>query len=65
MATFYSVIELENGLTIVPLAPGESAQAAAARRRGLVVDPGPYRTYLDAYEALLHLTEEGTEEEYD
>lgn len=62
---YYSVIELEKGLTIVPLNPGESAEAAAAKRRGLLVDPGPYRSYLDAYEALLHLTDEGGEEEYD
>ncbi|NUQ63084.1 MAG: hypothetical protein HUU20_11460 [Pirellulales bacterium] len=59
----YAVIEVKKGLTIVPLAPGESAESAASKRHGLVADPGPYRSYLDAYEALLHLSSEDSEEE--
>jgi hypothetical protein len=53
----FVIIEVENGLTIVELAPGESPAETAVRHGGLLVDTGPYRSYEDANEALMALPE--------
>lgn len=57
----FAIIELEDGLTVVALEPGQEPEDAAASRGGVLVDPGPYVTYEDACDALAEL--EGEEQE--
>lgn len=54
----FCIIETENGRTIVELPPGTTATEAAQAQGGFVVDPGPYASYEEAYEALLGLEQE-------
>jgi hypothetical protein len=58
----YTIIETDGGLTVAELEPGASPEEAATRENGTVVDPGPYRTYDDAYDAILALQREEEEE---
>ena len=51
----YSIIETEDGLAVVDRPASESAEECAVRHGGIVVDPGPYKTSEDAYDALLAL----------
>ncbi|HID74401.1 MAG TPA: hypothetical protein EYP56_00195 [Planctomycetaceae bacterium] len=51
----FAIIETEAGLTVAETGPDGRAEEAAARHGGIVVDPGPYKSYEDAYEALLAL----------
>lgn len=60
--TKFIVIELEDGLTVVELLPGQTAEDAAAAAGGILVDPGPYATFEEADDALLELQEEAEEE---
>ena len=61
---FYEVIETDGGLMVAELEPGTPPEEAAERQEGIVVDPGPYPTFEDAYDAMLVL--QGYEEdEYD
>jgi hypothetical protein len=48
----FSIIETEGGLTIAELEPGTGPDEAAVRHGGVVVDPGPYKSYEDAYDAM-------------
>ena len=59
----YAIIETDAGLTIVELPPGATPEDVAATRAGVVIDPGPYREYDDAYDALL-ATGDDEEDEY-
>lgn len=63
----YEVIETEEGLTVAEITPGITPEEAASRRRGLLIDPGPYDNYEDAYDALLamKLDEEEEDKELD
>lgn len=58
----FAIIEIEDGLTIVELEPGQNPQDVAVRRSGTLVDPGPYPTYEDALDALTELEGEDEEE---
>jgi hypothetical protein len=60
--TCYAIIEAENGLLVANYADIETAEDAAKRLNGFVVDPGPYRSYDDAYDALLALQRQDEEE---
>ncbi|MGN6544375.1 MAG: hypothetical protein ACTHK7_04960 [Aureliella sp.] len=59
----FAVIEVDDGLTIVEVLPGQTPEEAAASQRGTLVDPGPYRSYEDANDALVALQTEDEEEE--
>ena len=48
----FAVIEVEDGLTIIEVASGQSPEDAAAAEGGVLVDAGPYDSYDDAMEAL-------------
>jgi len=61
----YEIIETEAGLTVVELAPETPPEETASRYAGVVVDPGPYKTYDEACDALLALRDEEEEEEVD
>lgn len=62
MAT-YAIIELEDGLTIATVEPGQTPEAAAEGQGGVLVDPGPFDSYEDAYDAMLNLEGEDEEQE--
>jgi hypothetical protein len=57
----FAIIEIEDGLTIVELEPGQDPEDVAAREGGTLVDPGPYPTYEDALDALADLEAEDEE----
>jgi len=59
----YAIIETESGLTVVPILPGRTPDEMATQLRGVVVDPGPYPTYEEAYDALLAIRAEEESEE--
>jgi hypothetical protein len=59
----YAIIETDLGLTVTEMKPGESPEQAAEREAGLLVDPGPYKDYDDACDAMLAIKEEEEEED--
>ena len=62
----YELIETNEGLTVIEIPTGATAEEAARQQAGLVVDPGPFTSYEDAYEALMALKlDEDEEEELD
>lgn len=63
MARNYAVIETDSGLTVTELSPDMTPQQAAERKGGLLVDPGPYKSYDDAYDAILALQNEEEDDE--
>ncbi|MCC6123458.1 MAG: hypothetical protein IT426_00700 [Pirellulales bacterium] len=58
----YELIETYEGLTVAEIIPGLAPEEAASRRQGLLIDPGPYDTYEDAYDALMALKLDEEEE---
>jgi len=51
----YAIVELDDGLTVTTVQPGQSPEDAAAASCGVLVDSGPYATYEDACDALAEL----------
>ena len=58
----FAIIELDDGLTIVELEPGQDPEDAAAKQGGVLVSPGPYPSYEEALDALADFEAEGEEE---
>lgn len=54
----FAIVELEDGLTVATVHPGQSPEDAAVASHGILVDPGPYETYEEACEALGELESE-------
>ncbi len=63
MITF-AIVEVDDGLTVATVQPGQSPEDAAAASRGVLVGPGPYATYEDAFDSLTEL-ENANEDERD
>jgi len=61
----YELIETDEGMTVIEITPGMTPEDAARQYDGLVVDPGPYTSYEDAYEALMALKLDPDDEEID
>jgi hypothetical protein len=59
----YQIIETDEGLAVAESQPGVTPDEVAAARGGILIDPGPYRTFDDAYDAMQALQEEEEEEE--
>jgi hypothetical protein len=59
----YKIIETDEGLAVAEMHPGVSPDEVAAARGGMLVDPGPYRTFEDAYDALVALQTDEEEDE--
>jgi hypothetical protein len=59
---YFAIIEVDDGLTIVELEPGQNAEEAAVSHAGVLVDPGPYPSYEEASDALIAL-ETGEDED--
>ena len=53
--SFYEIIEIDAGLTVADLTPGLTPEEVAEKQGGILVDPGPYPDYDDAFEALMAL----------
>jgi hypothetical protein len=51
----FAIIEVDDGLTIVELSPGQSPEGVAASQGGVLIDPGPYSSYDEAQDALIAL----------
>ena len=49
---YFAIIEVDDGFEIVEVLPGQLAEDAAASEGGVLVDPGPYRSYDEATDAL-------------
>ena len=60
--TVYEIVETDSGLTIAEMEDYMTPEDAALKLGGLVVDPGPFPTYGEAYDALLSLEDEEHEE---
>ena len=53
----FLILETDDGLTVVDRRDDETAEDAALRHGGVVIDPGPFDTLDDAQDALLLLGE--------
>ena len=49
---YFVIAEVDDGLTIVSFNEGESAEDAAVKQGGVLVDSGPYSSYEEAADAL-------------
>jgi len=58
----YEIIETEEGLTVAEVQPGIMPEEVATLQGGILIDPGPYKSFEDAYDAILALQEEEDEE---
>ena len=58
MAPSYAVIETDAGLRVVELQSAGRPEVAAEKHGGVVVDPGPYKSFDDAYDAMLALQDD-------
>jgi hypothetical protein len=58
----FVVVETEDGLMVAEVDGGSSPEAEAERLGGVLVDPTPYATYEDAYDALLIIDAESRED---
>ena len=57
----FAIVEIEDGLTVVEMQPGQTAEDAAAQQQARLVDAGPFATYEDACDALAELEEDEEE----
>lgn len=63
MEPLYMVIETDDGLTVVPHDPSHDPAETAAECGGVLTDGELYKTYDDAYDALLAMQAEADDEE--
>jgi hypothetical protein len=54
----YAIIETDAGLTVTEVPSDTTPEKAATTSGGVLVDPGPYKSFDDAYDALLALSRE-------
>jgi hypothetical protein len=59
----YQIIETDDGLAVAETRPGVTPEEVAAAQGAVLIDPGPYRTLEDAYDAILALQQEEAEED--
>ena len=57
----FAIVESENGMSVMRLEPGISAAEAAARQQAVVIDPGPFKSFEDAQDALTDLMDPDVE----
>jgi hypothetical protein len=58
----FAIIETEEGLTLTQVPPHGSPEEAAALVGARLVDPGPYPSYEEAYDALMAIPNQVTDE---
>jgi hypothetical protein len=54
----YAIIETDDGLTVAQVPQHSSPEETAATHGALLVDPGPFYRYEDAYDAMVLIPEE-------
>ncbi len=54
----YEIIEMDEGLAVAEIPAGATAEEVALARGGIMIDPGPYTSFDEAYDALLALQAE-------
>ena len=59
----YAIIETEDGLAVTQLPPTKLVEDLAAENGAVIVDPGPYASFDDAYDAMIAIEEEESEED--
>lgn len=52
---YFAIVETDNGLVVVQYPPGADLEEIARDNSGTLVDPGPFASYEDAYDAILGL----------
>jgi hypothetical protein len=58
----YEIIETDEGLAVAEMSPRVTPDEEAAARGGVLIDPGPYRTFDDACDAMVALQAEEEDE---
>lgn len=58
----YCIIETDDGYAIVERGTEQDPVIVAEAHDGILVDPGPYSSYDDAFDALINLQEDLTDE---
>jgi hypothetical protein len=53
--TTFAIIETDEGMRVVELSPGQSAEDAAIVHGGNLIDSGPYVSYEEAYDAMFDM----------
>jgi len=51
----YAIIETDDGLTVAEVPQDSSPEETAAVHGGLLVDPGPFDSYENAYDAMMRI----------
>lgn len=59
----FAIIEVDDGLEVAEFEPGTMPDDVAAKHGGTLIDPGPYKSYEDAYDALVAIQSEEEEED--
>jgi hypothetical protein len=54
----YQIIETDEGLAAVETPTDATPEEVAVTHGGILIDPGPYKTFDEAYDAILALQEE-------
>lgn len=57
----FAIIETDAGLAVTQVETASQIEEAAIRQGGMIVDPGPYLTFEDAYDSMLELQREEAE----
>lgn len=57
----FIIIEMDDGLTIATVLPGQTPEEVAAQQHGVLIDSGLYRSYEEAIDALSELESEDEE----
>lgn len=60
--SWYVILETEEGLSVARVADRATAEEAAVRSGGVIVDPGPYANYEEAYDAMLAIPDSDEED---
>jgi hypothetical protein len=61
--SLFAIIEVDDGLAIAEVASNETPENAASSKGGTLIDPGPYYTFQEAYDAMLAIEDEIEESE--
>ena len=59
----YAIIEVDDGLTVAEMQPGATPEETAIRHGGLLVNPGPFASFDEAYDAIVALELEAGDED--
>jgi hypothetical protein len=58
----FAIIEVEDGLTVAQVPPHSTPEEAAASRGARLVDPEPYCSYEEAYDAMMAIPDEDADD---